>query len=103
MGNSMTAAECEVRMGEQLRALRLRQGLDQKELAKQAGVALNAVKNLESGRGANTTSFVKVLRALGRAQVLDSIAPPITVSPLQMLDAKAPRQRAPRKRKVKDA
>jgi transcriptional regulator with XRE-family HTH domain len=84
----------EVEFGEQLRDLRLRRNVDQRQLAEQAGVALNAVKNLENGRGATLSSLVKVLRSLGRADWLATLAPTVDISPMQMLKAKQPRQRA---------
>jgi len=91
--------EWEAELGRQLRALRLRQNLDQRQLAAQAGVALNAVRHLEAGKGATIRSLVKVLRTLGRTDWLESLAPPVTISPLQMLKAKPRRQRASRKRR----
>ncbi len=84
----------EIEFGQQLRDLRLRRNIDQRQLAEQAGVALNAVKNLENGRGATLTSLVKVLRSLGRAGWLKTLAPIVGISPMQMLKAKQPRQRA---------
>ena len=96
MIDSMTTGEWETTLGRQLRDLRLRQNLDQRRLAEQAGVALNVVKNLETGKGATVTSLVKVLRALGRADWMDSLAPAVSISPLQMLKAKPSRQRASR-------
>jgi transcriptional regulator with XRE-family HTH domain len=91
---SKTPEEMEAAFGQQLRDLRLRRNIDQRQLAEQAGVALNAVKNLENGRGATMTSLVKVLRSLGRADWLETLAPAVTISPMQMLKAKQPRQRA---------
>lgn len=87
----------EAELGDQLRVVRLRQNLDQRELAAQAGVALNAVKNLERGKGATVRSLVKVLQALGREGWLQALAPPVSVSPMQMLKRKTPRQRASRR------
>ena len=84
-------------LGAQLRALRLRQDVDQRQLAARAGVALNALKNLESGKGATVTSLVKVLRALGRAEWLRSLSPPVSISPLQALKAQPVRRRSSRK------
>ena len=89
-----TPEEWEVELGQQLRDLRLRQNINQRQLAEQAGVALNAVKNLEAGKGTTITSLVKVLRALGRANWLGTLAPAVSVSPLQMLKSKPVRQRA---------
>ena len=93
---SMTTEEWEATLGRQLRDLRLRQNVDQRQLAEQAGVALNVVKNLEAGKGATIKSLVKVLRALGRIEWLDSLAPAVSISPLQMLKSKPLRQRASR-------
>lgn len=86
-------------LGEQLRALRLRQNIDQQQFAARAGVALNAVKNLESGKGGTTRSLLKVLRTLGREDWLDALAPQVSISPLQALTRKPTRQRASRKRR----
>jgi len=97
MSSQMTPGEWEIELGKQLRALRLRQNIDQRKLAERAGAALNAVKNLEAGKGASLTSLVKVLRTLGRADWLSTLAPAVSISPLQMLKAKQPRQRVSRK------
>jgi len=91
----LTTNEREVELGRHLRELRLRQNISQHELAERGNVALNAVKGLEAGKGATVTSFIKVLRALGCEEWLSSLAPQVTVSPLQLLKAKKPlRQRA---------
>ena len=97
MADALMATEWEGELGTQLRALRLRQGLDQIQLSHRAGVALNAVKHLETGKGATLTSFIKVLKALDRTDWLKSLAPSVSISPLQMLKAKQPRQRASRR------
>lgn len=89
----------EAELGRQLRNLRLRENLHQEELADRAGIALNAVKNLESGRGATVRSLVQTLRILNRADWLLTLSPTVSISPVQMLSAKRPRQRASRKRK----
>ncbi len=92
-----TSGEWEAELGRQIRALRLRQNIDQQQLANRAGIALNAVKNLEGGKGATLRSLVQALRVLNRVDWLQALAPPVSISPVQMLKAKAPRQRASRK------
>ena len=90
--------EWERELGRQVRAIRLRQNLDQQQLAERAGIALNAVKHLESGTGATLRSLVQTLRVLNRIDWIRALAPAVSISPVQMLKAKAPRQRAsPRK------
>lgn len=98
MVDGMTTEEWEATLGRQLRDLRLRQNLDQRRLAEQAGVALNVVKNLEAGKGATVKSLVKVLRTLGRSGWLETLAPAVSISPLQMLKSKPVRQRASRRK-----
>ena len=98
MDTQNTVDEWEFALGEQMRALRLRTNLDQISLAERAGVGLTAVKNLESGKGATIKTLIKILRALDRVDWLTSLAPQVSISPLQMLNAKPTRQRASRKR-----
>ena len=98
MSTNITTDDWEAEVGRQLRGLRLRHDLDQRTLAERAGVALNVVKRLEAGKGATLTSLIKVLRALGRADWLGSLAPPVSISPMQLLKAKPARQRASRKK-----
>jgi transcriptional regulator with XRE-family HTH domain len=94
MADSKTPKEIEAEFGVQLRDLRLRKNIDQKQLAELAGVGLNAVKNLEGGKGATVLSLVKVLRALGRIEWLSTLAPTVSISPLQMMKKSSPRLRA---------
>jgi transcriptional regulator with XRE-family HTH domain len=95
--NSSTLAG---KLGQHLRTLRLRQDIDQQTLAARAGVALNAVKNLESGKGGTVRSLLRVIHTLGREDWLRALAPQVSISPLEILDRKAPRQRAsPARRK----
>lgn len=101
MITQLTTEEWESEIGEQLRTLRLRQNVDQRKLAQQAGLALNAVKNLEAGRGATLASVIKVVRTLGRSDWFRGLAPPVSISPLQMLKVKPPRRRVSVKRKAR--
>lgn len=92
-----TSDEQEAELGRQIRALRLRQNLRQEQLAERAGIALNAVKRLEGGKGATVRSLVRALRVLNRTDWIGTLAPPISVSPVQMLRTRAPRRRASRR------
>ena len=98
MPSSRTTEELEAQLGLQIRALRLRRNVDQQALAERAGVALSALKNVESGKGSTLKTLLKVLRALDRLDWIGSLAPTISISPLQMLKQKAPRQRASSRR-----
>ena len=93
-------------LGAGLRDRRIRAELTQEELARIADLGLSAVKNLESGEGANLTSLIKVVRALGAEDWLAALAPPAepAVSPMQLLRqqqraAATARQRVRRRRR----
>jgi|ERR1700733_12903686 len=85
MAVSANSIELEQLLGSRLRDLRILRNLDQVSLAERAGVSLNALKHLESGKGARVNSLIKVLRALDRADWLETLAPAVSISPMQML------------------
>ncbi len=62
-------------LGQQVRALRLARNLSQSELAQQAGVALGALKRLETGQGATLRTLTEVTLALDRSAWLQSLHP----------------------------
>lgn len=96
------STELEELLGTHLRNLRLLKNLDQTSLAQQAGVSLNAVKHLESGKGAHVISLIKVLRALDRVDWLDALAPTVSISPMQMLKSGSREPKRARRRKQAD-
>src|SRR5580692_9507866 len=83
-----TTEEWEAVIGAGVRAARIAADLDQSELALRADISLGAVKNLEAGKGSTLKTVVRVVRALGRTEWLESLTPPITVSPVAMLSSK---------------
>lgn len=88
--------EWEANLGSQVRAERLRLGLDQVTLAARANISVPSLSKLENGEGSRLSTLIKVVRALGREDWLESLAPASQVSPLAMLrdrDLPAPRQR----------
>ncbi len=62
-------------IGLQVRALRLAGNQSQSELARQAGVALGALKRLENGSGATLRTLLGVTLALGRRDWLQNLHP----------------------------
>lgn len=96
MHEILTPEELALAVGENIRALRLQKNLAQQPLAAQAGVSLTALRHLESGQGANLTTFIRIVRALDRQEWLQSLAPKITINPLHMARSHAARQRARR-------
>jgi transcriptional regulator with XRE-family HTH domain len=90
----LTPDEMESALGEELKALRLYRNIDQKTLAERAGVSVRALRSLEAGDGSTLPTLVRVLRALGRQDWLETIAPVPTINPLSLTRGAQPRQRA---------
>jgi len=86
MDPGRTVAEWESDIGRQVRVLRRRVGLTQRELARNANVSVGTVRNLESGTGSSLSTLAAVARALGRTEWLERLAPPVAVSPLELLE-----------------
>lgn len=89
-----TIEEFEADVGEQIKALRLRQNIERATLALRAGCSVSALKNLESGNGSTMHTLIAVVRALGREDWLRNVAPMATISPLNMPKTGHARQRA---------
>jgi len=95
-----TPEEMEIALGARLKSLRLARNLEQRTVAERAGVSVRALRSLEAGQGSTLKTLVSVLRALGRADWLPTIAPVATVNPLALTQAASPRQRASRQRRA---
>ena len=72
-------------LGERVRRERLNQNRTQADVAKHSGVGLNVIKRLENGRGCNLRNFIRLLRALGKLEHLDSFLPEPGISPLELV------------------
>lgn len=96
--------EWEAHLGTQIRRARIDASLRQDELADRAGVSVGAVRGLERGAGSSLKTLVRVARALGRDDWLDTFAPAPGVEPLELLRGlRSPRQKVYRARKPKPA
>lgn len=80
-----TTERWEAHLGEQLRRVRQQGGLSQADLARQANINRNSISSLERGEGSSLSTFIKVLRALGRTDWLDDLAPDPGPSPMALL------------------
>ncbi len=93
--------EMEGLVGESLKALRLSRNIGQQLLAERAGVSTRALQSLENGEGSTLSTFVKIMRALGREDWFKTLAPVATVNPMTVVRKAAPRQRARNTRAVR--
>lgn len=97
-----STSDYEFLIGEQIRQVRFRNGLDQIQLAKAANISLGAVKNIESGKGSSLKTLVKILRTLNEEKWLETLSPENSISPIRVLrDQKlnSPRKRVYKSRK----
>jgi transcriptional regulator with XRE-family HTH domain len=84
-------------LGRRLERQRLSRNLTQDQLAEQAGIGRATVQRLERGQSVQTTSLIKLLRALGLLQSLDAALPEVLERPIAQLEderRRRPRQRA---------
>ena len=59
-----------LKMGEHLKALRLKQNITQQSLAAESGISLSSIKKIENGEIRSFDSLLRVLRSLGKLEVL---------------------------------
>jgi len=67
-------------IGTMLRRERLQTNLSQQTVADRSGISLTAVKNLESGKDASLSTFVRVCRTLGKDDWIMTLGPAHAVS-----------------------
>lgn len=93
--NIRTPAEIVGVLCERLRRERLTRRMTQAELAARAGIGVNTVSNLETGRNVGFENLVKVAMVLGRASELENLFQPDinTLDDILRYEASARRQR----------
>ncbi len=97
--SELSSEDWERQLGGQLRSLRIAAGRDQVGLADSAAISVGALRNLERGAGSTLRTLIQVLRALGREEWLDDLAPAPSVSPIDVLrSGTKPRSRVYRPR-----
>ena len=89
-----TAQELQLLLGAQLRQERIRQRLEQQEVAAIAGVARSALSRVENGQGGTIHTLVSIARALGCTDWLSMLSPQVTVPSMNLIRRA---QRAPRR------
>ena len=78
---ALTDVAIRCRLGENLKDVRLKQNITQQRLADEAGLSLSTVKKLEKGEIGSFDAFLRVLRTLGRLDVLSPLVEEPQLSP----------------------
>ena len=74
------------KIGERLKAVRLKQNITQQRLAEDSGVSLSSVKKIENGEIRSLDSFVRILRTLGKLEVLQPLVEEEQLSPSEYFE-----------------
>lgn len=69
------------KIGENLKASRLKQNISQKSLAMETGLSLSSVKKIEKGEIGSFDSLLRVLRVLGKLDVMQTLVKEEPLSP----------------------
>ena len=88
------------KIGKRLKALRLKQNITQQRLAEESGVSLSTVKKIENGEIRSFDSLVRVLRTLGKLDVLRPLVEEEQLSPSEYYEMVKKANKAQRKRAV---
>lgn len=103
IGPTATTDEILAELGARIRRYRLQQNRTLDNVATEAGVATITAQRAEAGRNPTLATVVRLLRALGRLDALDSFLPTPLVSPLEVAkrSGREPRRaRTPRRRRM---
>lgn len=86
---SVAAAEdIEADLGRRLEQLRLSQNRNQSQIAKEAGVSRRTMTRLENGEGVSLDTLIRVMRALGVVERLQTLLPDPAIQPIDRVRLK---------------
>ena len=71
-------------IGLRMKEYRIRQGMQQKELAESAGVSLDTVARLEQGKNISFDKLLRIMRVLDMLENLEEFIPEPPISPMLM-------------------
>jgi transcriptional regulator with XRE-family HTH domain len=82
-------------IGSRVARVRLELSLTQAGLSAAAGVSKRTIERIESGQSTQLSSVIRVLRALGVLENMETLIPPAVPGPIEKLDTQGKsRQRA---------
>lgn len=86
------------KIGENLKAARLKQNISQQSLAESAGVSLSSLKKIEKGEIGTFDNLLQVLRTLGKLDVLVPLVEEEQLSPSEYYELVHSANKSVRKR-----
>ncbi len=85
-------------LGSRIKEYRIRKNVQQKELAKNAGVSLDTVVRLERGSSITIEKMICILRSLDMLENLEGLIPTPPISPILMRRLQGKRKQRVRKK-----
>lgn len=92
----------EADLGRRVEELRLSKNRNQSQVAEEAGVSRRTITRLENGEGVSLDTFIRVLRALGAVDRLQTLLPDTTVSPVERVRMKGRKRKHARPGSVQE-
>jgi len=86
------------KIGDKLKSVRLKQNITQQSLAEATNVSLSTIKKIENGEIRSFDSFLRVIRILGKLDVLQPLIEKEEMSPSEYYNFVHASQKAERKR-----
>ena len=71
-------------LGAQLKQMRLNKNITQQQMSKIAGLSRSAISTMENDGNGSMISFVQMLRALGKLEILNNFITEAPISPIQI-------------------
>ena len=97
----LSDSEIEKRIGEKFRTLRLRQNETQLKMAEESQLSLSTIKKIEKGDIASFDSFLRLLRMVGKLDVLNPLIEDEGLSPTEYYELSLQAKKKERKRASK--
>ncbi len=97
---SLSDGQIEKRIGEKLKAVRLKQNITQDSLAKSSSISLSSVKKVESGKIGSFDTLLRILRTLGMLDELAHLCDEEQMSPNEYFEMMNSVKKGRRKRAV---
>lgn len=95
-----STSQIEKQLCQRLERVRLDQNISQSRLAEEAGVSRRTISRMENGEGVSLDTFVRVARALGVIDQLQSLFQLPQIRPIDRARQKSPRKKASSPRKM---
>ncbi|MGN1240076.1 MAG: helix-turn-helix domain-containing protein [Paludibacteraceae bacterium] len=97
----LTDTDIQLRLAEKIRTLRLQQNYSQQELAERSGVSVSTIIRTENGETTSVITLVRLLRQLGKLEVLLPLLEDEPLSPTEYYRLKQAAEKPLRKRATK--